>query len=111
MNKCFTYKCMDCKREYKEDKWKNTIDGKRCSCGGALILKKNSGITISVDIDADEAKAKLNDIEQQMDRIIDKYKFIGIDMAKGKDRTVYSSGVRTVPPTNSKAPKAPGRQR
>jgi len=76
MSKEITFKCFICNKEYKIDAWKNTMDGKKCSCGGALILKreklKKNDITVTLDLDADEAKAKLNDIEQQLDRILKK---------------------------------------
>ncbi|MGK0468185.1 hypothetical protein [Clostridium sp.] len=57
-----------------------TVDGKKYRCiDGEPILKKSSAgkeITVSIGMDDTNLKVKLNEIEKQIDRIIEKQKHI-----------------------------------
>jgi len=52
--------------------------------------KELNVMKIKLSLDVSEATEKLNRCEDQMDRILEKQKLIGVDKAIGKDRTGIS---------------------
>ncbi|MBU3146622.1 hypothetical protein [Clostridium sp. CF012] len=56
---------------------------------------KRNTITIGINLEGyDRIKEQFRNIEATLDRIIEKQKFIGIDLAIGNDCTVYSKASR-----------------
>ena len=91
------YKCMECGYELIVGDYTRTVDGRSCSnCGGHQLrtecnendikpeLSKLSGITIDVSIEGyDKVKQQLRNLEATVDRILEKQKLIGVEMARG----------------------------